>query len=221
MIGLYHWKLAAGDGHEAVVKLLLDTGKVDVSSKDGSGRTPLSWAAEKGHEAVVKLLLDTGKVEVDSEDVHGRTPLSWAAGNEHENMDELYHRRSAAWNRHEAVVKLLLDTGKVNVDSKDGSGRTPLSWAAENGHEAVVKLLLDTGKVEVNSEDVHGRTPLSWAADNEHENVDELYHWESAAGNKHEAVVKLLLDTGKVELTPRMVAVRRHGLGQLRTSIRL
>jgi ankyrin repeat protein len=42
---------------------------------------------------------------------------------------------------HEAVVKLLLETGKVEVDSKDKNGLTPLSWAAENGHEVIVKLL--------------------------------------------------------------------------------
>jgi ankyrin repeat protein len=39
------------------------------------------------------------------------------------------------------VVKLLLAQDGVDPDSKDTSGRTPLSWAAENGHEAVVKLL--------------------------------------------------------------------------------
>ena len=64
-----------------MVKLLLETGKVDVDSKDKDyGRTPLSWAAAGGHEAVVKLLLETGKVDVDSKDRYGRTPLSWAAG---------------------------------------------------------------------------------------------------------------------------------------------
>jgi ankyrin repeat protein len=47
---------AAERGHEAVVKLLLDTGKVDVDSKDSFGRTLLWYAAERGHEAVVKLL---------------------------------------------------------------------------------------------------------------------------------------------------------------------
>ena len=55
-------------------------------------------------------------------------------------------------------VKQLLDTGKVDVDSKDNEyGLTPLSWAARNGHEAVVKLLLETGKVDVGSKNKIGR----------------------------------------------------------------
>jgi ankyrin repeat protein len=39
------------NGHEAVVKLLLEKG-AELESKDKDGRTPLSWAAENGHEAV-------------------------------------------------------------------------------------------------------------------------------------------------------------------------
>ena len=81
---------AAQRGHEAIVKLLLETGKVDVNSRGTLGQTPLSWAAERGHEAVVKLLLEIGKVDVDSRDMSGQTPLS-----------------RAAQGGHEAVVKLL------------------------------------------------------------------------------------------------------------------
>jgi ankyrin repeat protein len=47
----------------------------------------------------------------------------------------------AARNGHEAVVKLLLETGKVEVDAKDRDGWAPLWCAARNGREAVVKLL--------------------------------------------------------------------------------
>ena len=43
-------------------------------------------------------------------------------------------------NRHQAVVKLLLEKG-ADLESKDWAGRTPLSRAAEKRHEAVVKLL--------------------------------------------------------------------------------
>ena len=83
-----------------------------------------------------------------------------------------------------AVVKLLLGTGKVDVDSKDSEVWTPLSRTAENGHGAIVKLLLDTWKVDVDSKDPeYNGTPLSWAAE-----------------NGHEAVVELLLDTGMFDV---------------------
>lgn len=72
------------------------------------------------------------------------------------------------------MVKLLLATGKVDVDSKDRRGQTPLFYAAKNGHETVVKLLLATGKVKVDSKDDYGQTPLSYAAENGHETVVKL-----------------------------------------------
>src|SRR5436305_11259860 len=48
---------AAGEGHEAVMKLLLEKG-AQLEAKSRYGQTPLSWAAGEGHEAVVKLLLE-------------------------------------------------------------------------------------------------------------------------------------------------------------------
>jgi len=191
--------LAAFNGHDAVVKLLLETGKVDADSRDGSGQTPLWWAAQNGHDAVVKLLLETGKVNADSKGGSGQTPL-WRA----------------ARNGHDAVVKLLLEAGKVNADSKGGSEQTPLWWAAANGYEAVVKLLLETGKMDADSKDRYGQTPLWRAAFNGHKAVVKLLleiekvDADSkdifgrtplllAAQNGHEAVAKLLLETGKVD----------------------
>lgn len=44
-------------GHDGVVKLLLEAGKVNADLKDtASGQTPLSWAAENEHDGVFKLL---------------------------------------------------------------------------------------------------------------------------------------------------------------------
>jgi hypothetical protein len=70
---------AAQNGHEAVVKLLLDTGKVEADFRDKDGQTPLCWAALNGHEAIIKLLLDTDKVDANSRDKYG------VAGYSHEN----------------------------------------------------------------------------------------------------------------------------------------
>jgi ankyrin repeat protein len=112
---------------------------------------------------------------------------------------------------HKAVVKMLLETGEADMDSKDYDGQTPLSWAAEKGHEAVVKLLLERG-AQIESIDKYYRTPLSWAAENGHEAVVKLLlargaqiestdldrrtplSW--AAENGQEAVVKMLLARG-------------------------
>jgi ankyrin repeat protein len=71
------------------------------------------------------------------------------------------------------VIKLLLETGKIEVDLKDKDGRTPLLWVAGEGHEAVIKLLLGTGKVEVDLKDSLGRTLLSRAVERKYERRDQ------------------------------------------------
>ena len=47
---------AAQNGHEAVVKILVEPDDIEVNIKDDHGRSPLSYAARNGHEAVVKIL---------------------------------------------------------------------------------------------------------------------------------------------------------------------
>jgi ankyrin repeat protein len=177
---------AAGNGHEAVVKLLLEKG-ANIEAKDLHGQTPLLWAARNGQEAVVKLLLEKG-ANIEAKDLHGQRPLLWAARNGHEAVVKLLLEQGvnieakdndgqtpllwAARNGHEAVVKLLLEKG-ANIEAKDNGGQTPLSWAAENGHEAVVKLLLEQG-ANIEAEDNDGQTPLLWAARNGHKTVVKL-----------------------------------------------
>ena len=219
------WLLrAAEEGQEAVVRLLLEKG-AELDSKDGSGRTPLWWAAVRGHEAVMRLLLEKG-AELDSKDMLGLTSLSLAAGSGHEAVVRLLLEKGAeldsedwsgqtplsraAGSGHEAVVRLLLEKG-TELDLKDETDRTPLSWAAWSGHEAVVRLLLEKG-ADLDSKDGLGQTALSRAAGSGHEAVVRLLlekgaeldseDWSGqtplsrAAGSGHEAVVRLLLEKG-------------------------
>ncbi|EHK21973.1 uncharacterized protein TRIVIDRAFT_132487, partial [Trichoderma virens Gv29-8] len=188
---------AVWNGHEAVVKQLLDNG-ADLECKDKEyGRTLLSWAAQYGHEAVVRLLLEKG-ADIESKDKeYGRTPLAHAA------------RRG-----HEAVARMLLEKG-ANMESRSKSGRTPLSWAARRGHEAIriIKLLIETG-VNLECKDKEFcRTSLSWAAQYGNTEVVKLL-LESGADPKfkdneygqtplswaarrgHESIIKLLLEKG-------------------------
>ncbi|KAH8754214.1 ankyrin repeat-containing domain protein [Hyaloscypha sp. PMI_1271] len=105
---------AAENGHEAIVKLLLETGEVDADSKDKGGQTPLSWAAMYGRNATVKLLLETGEVDSDSRDNEGRTPL-WYAVDAYTLIEV------------EGVVSMLLATGNVDPSAIDNSGTSPLA----------------------------------------------------------------------------------------------
>jgi len=79
----------------------------------------------------------------------------------------------------EEATKALLAKGAA-IESKDNSGRTPLSWAAVSNHIAVATLLLDKGAT-IESKDNNDQTPLSLAAENGHEAVAMLLLANGAA----------------------------------------
>ena len=144
---------AAREGHERVVKLLLDRNGVNPNTLDNEcGQTPLSWAAMNGHEGVVKMLLEQNDVDPDKADKREQTPLLWAAAN-----------------GHEGVVMTLLERNEVNPNTADTKyGQTPLSWAVKKGREGVVRMLLRRNDVNPNIVDVGSDTPLLLAAKNGH-----------------------------------------------------
>jgi ankyrin repeat protein len=195
--------LAAKNGHEAIIKLLVNTPDVDLNSRDEYDRTPLALAVENGREAIVKVLVDTPGVDLNSKGQLGRTPLALAAKN-----------------GHEAVVKLLVSTPGVGLNSRDKGDRTPFAWAASNGHEAIIKVLVDTPGVDLNSKGQLGRTPLALAAKDGHEAIikllvntpgidinskdkDDRTPLALAVEKGREAIVKLLVSTPGVDLNSR------------------
>ena len=106
-------------GHEAVVNLLLAKDGDDPDSRNKDGQTPLMMAAYNVHDRLMHLLLVKDGVDPDSRDNDSRTSLMMAA----------YHG-------HDAVVKLLFEKG-ADLESKDKSGWTPLSWAARSGPQGM------------------------------------------------------------------------------------
>ena len=117
-----------------------------VDDVDANGDTALSWAVKRRDSGSVKQLLlcgsDPGHVDGSS----GRTPL-----------------HLAVWPGDVAVVQLLL-AAKVDVNSKNIWGATPLSLAACN-HEntKIIKLILAHG-ASIECQDNNGFRPLHYAA---------------------------------------------------------
>jgi ankyrin repeat protein len=112
---------AASNGHENVVRLLLERGadveKKNKSSAGGlfslklSDQTPLAWAAGNGHASVVKPLLQAGANPDGGEGDGNLSPLAVAAVRGHDSLGgrtALFH--AANWG-HADVVQLLLQKG--------------------------------------------------------------------------------------------------------------
>lgn len=144
--------LAAYEGHEEVLELLLEAG-ADVDESAGphtAAVTPLLAAAAMGHASTVGRILFWGAA-VDGIDGEGRTALSLAAA-----------RGSLE------VVCALLDRG-LDENHKDDLGWTPLHAAACEGHRAVCAALTERGSMaRVGEMDIEGRTPLILAAQEGH-----------------------------------------------------
>ncbi|KAL6806061.1 ankyrin repeat-containing domain protein [Trichoderma sp. SZMC 28012] len=210
-----HW--ASLEGHEAVVKLLLEN---DANPDGWDDRcSPLNLAVQGDHTEVVRLLLE-GAANPSDRDLDDYLEHASKTGNI-DIAKLLFRRRGhepnnryllhiAAQSGHEAMITLLLDEG-FDLESQDKEGKTPLQHAVANGHEAIVRLLLQKG-ANLESKDMDGQTPLFEAAKNGHEAVLRLLLQKganldfkntrgytpllAAVENSHEAVTKLLLEKG-------------------------
>ncbi|KDO19201.1 hypothetical protein SPRG_15644 [Saprolegnia parasitica CBS 223.65] len=163
---------AAREDRAAVVRLLLDR-------EADAGLPPYALARERGHASILRLLdqhpgdpcalYDAAKKgETDrvgallSSGLHpdvrmedNNTPLHWAA-----------------WEGHEAVLRLLLEHG-ATVDSENRFGNTPLQWASWGGQACAVQLLIDA-YANVNHPGDGGCSALHRAAHHNHPRVTEL-----------------------------------------------
>ncbi|KFY18089.1 hypothetical protein V492_00159 [Pseudogymnoascus sp. VKM F-4246] len=128
-----HWSgdftplhIAAINGYEEILKLLLAHGTVNVNNVNTySYTTPLIGATQEGHEAIVKLLLEHKDIIPDFRYLPNRhTALQIAASN-----------------RYEGIVRLLLAHKDVNP-TVYGGGASPLSAATSKGYTEIVQMLL-------------------------------------------------------------------------------
>jgi ankyrin repeat protein len=209
---------AATFGHEAIVKLLLDKG-ADINMRNQDGFTALILAVEYNREGVVELLLDKD-ADIDIQNIDGTTALATSIRCNRDRLVKRLLDKQSNVNLQNGTCGSALQTRKPCIDSRDVSGRTPLSYAARYGHGTAARLLLQTGVVEVNSKDNDGRTPLSRAAENESIEVVELLlqtglaevnskdnngrtplSWAAASGAPE--VVELLLPTGLAEVNSK------------------
>ena len=223
--------LAAFNGHEHEVTLLIKKHGIDVNAVDDPGMSPIYWAAWGGRSKALQTLLDHG-ADVDIQCDRGETALHVACSSGHEDAVEILLYQGADFNIKEShgetaifyacfggdgsVVKLLLDWG-ANANAQSDNGRTSMHVACSEGYDGVVKILLDRG-ADPNIQDNDGYTALHLSCAGRHDkmvrtlvdggadvNLQNVFR-ESALGtacSKGDAkLARILLDKGAIVNMP-------------------
>jgi len=204
---------AVAAGHSQVTKKLIEAG-ADINAKNNDGNSSIMLAVEVDNDKFIDFLADEFCADVG------------AASNGH---TALYR---AAWLGNAVIVSVLLKRG-CDVNQQNLEGWSPLHAAADRGHKEVVELLVETFKANVNLQNKQGTTPLYHACEHGRYEVAK-YLIEHGAdvnlGAKHgwrpihisvssSKLTKLLLDTGKVDLTPTIANMNDYTALHMAVSI--
>ncbi|KFA45537.1 hypothetical protein S40293_06581 [Stachybotrys chartarum IBT 40293] len=173
---------AAVQGHASIVKILLDRLDDIETVLRNYGGTWLAYAAAEGHQDLLQLLLEKGvhpnararmlplaqpPLRSDSSDepylLGKRYKKSTAGKILPENRGQL-PLTCAAWNGHVESVRLLLATGRVDVNLTDDLNRTALMYAVDQGHEPVVEVLIGVYNINLGLQDMDSREAIYHAA---------------------------------------------------------
>ena len=179
---------AAGGGHLACVRFLVESAGMDPEKavqsgrRSYAGRSALHWAARNGHGDVVEYLLSRG-VAADSKTADGSTAFAWAAWRgqmdvmrlivEHgcdQHLCNDYGCNVACWTTMGAggveCCEYLASLG-VRFDLINANGHSTLHKAAQRGNQAVLSWLLDTPHLAITARharpDSEGYTPADLA----------------------------------------------------------
>ena len=179
---------AVANNNEAVVRLLIDSGKCDLEARQCDGITPLALAIQYQYIAVAKLLHEAGANINTKKDFQDWQPIHGAA--RYSRLESLKYLidagadvlakseaglnalHLAACGGHVEATQLLLDKG-VPIEDMDNEQRTPLIWAINEQHPSVVKLLLKSG-AKVNYSSERTQLPLHQASRNDMTELVEI-----------------------------------------------
>ncbi len=144
-----------------------------IKAKDGSGNTPLHYAAEWELNDAVTSLLEKGS-DANAQNTNGESPIfnavksnnieaillllrSGADRNLRNYLGDTIVHYSVRWNAGEAA-RLAINNG-YDINAQNLAGKTPLHQASRNGKQEIVSLLLQEG-ADIHAADTAGRTPV-------------------------------------------------------------
>ena len=158
--------LAAGNGHEEILRLLIQGGAA-VNRLDRTGNTALTCAAMNGHVEIARILVDAN-ADLDLHSHWAKTAVFWDHGRMHRCEVDKTALMWAVTSGHVETARLLL---KAQADPDARRQQVPpLALAARDGHGEIVRLLIEAG-ADVNRVDYNCSTALIGAAMNGHVDI--------------------------------------------------
>ncbi|XP_064964266.1 ankyrin repeat-containing protein ITN1-like isoform X1 [Musa acuminata AAA Group] len=160
--------VAAREGHQAIIQVLLDHDPTLIKTFGQSNATPLISAAIRGHTEVVNLLLERDASLLELSKTNGKNALHFAARQGHVEIvtallekDPQLARRTDKKGQtalHMAVkgtscevVNALVDADPAIVMLPDRAGNTALHVATRKKRAEIVKVLLHLRDINVNA----------------------------------------------------------------------
>src|SRR4029077_2115357 len=179
--------LAAGNGNDRVINLLLEAG-ASAKTADAAlreGRTTLMLAARTGNTAAIRLLVDKGSDVNAAESRTGSTALMWAAlENRAEAVRALVKAGAQANSRSKVTAYPHTPPGVIGDALEEGysyvgqtvlprGGWTALMYAARQGALDAARALADGG-ADLDAQDPDGTPAITFAIINGHYDVAAL-----------------------------------------------
>ena len=153
-------------------KVRLIARRSDTEARDGQGRTALLLAVQQDDVEIARALIDAG-ADVNAKDGIKDTPFLYAGA---EGRDQ--------------ILKLILATGRAELDDTNRYGGTALIPAAHHGHPTTVEILLQAGL------DVDHVNNLGWTALLEAVILGD-------GGPVYQEIVAMLIDAGAAQIPDR------------------
>ena len=139
--------LASANGHDEIIKMLLEFAPLNLNGFDESAKTALILASQKNHVNVVEVLLEQEELDANlAELIQGETPLYVASKMGHSN-----------------ITSLLLAKSGIDVNKHTIHRGSPLIAASVGGYAEIVRLLLSHPDVNANFVDFDGKNALMHA----------------------------------------------------------